>query len=154
MLAATIPNSRFVSLDSRNHLLLEHEPAWRDFLREVRGFLGVSPAESPAVATRGDAKSASFFRQLRDRKLVQWTVAYGGVAWLLLQVLGEFREPWNLPDALLRASQVTLLGGWLATLVLAWFHGERGHQRVPLLEIALLAGVVGLTAFALVLAVG
>jgi pimeloyl-ACP methyl ester carboxylesterase len=46
-LAAGIPNSRFVSLDGRNHVLLEDEPAWTTFLREVRSFLGVNPAPSP-----------------------------------------------------------------------------------------------------------
>ncbi len=39
-LAASIPTSRFVSLPSRNHLLLEHEPAWGIFLRELGEFLG------------------------------------------------------------------------------------------------------------------
>jgi pimeloyl-ACP methyl ester carboxylesterase len=38
-LAALIPNSRFVTLDSKNHLLLEHEPAWTRFLIEVEQFL-------------------------------------------------------------------------------------------------------------------
>jgi pimeloyl-ACP methyl ester carboxylesterase len=40
MLAALIPGARFVPLESRNHVLLEHEPAWARFLEEVRGFLG------------------------------------------------------------------------------------------------------------------
>ena len=39
MLARGIPNARFVALESRNHLILEHEPAWRRFVDEVRGFL-------------------------------------------------------------------------------------------------------------------
>ncbi|HUP75196.1 MAG TPA: alpha/beta fold hydrolase [Acidimicrobiales bacterium] len=38
-LAALIPNSKFVPLDSNNHLLLEHEPAWTRFLLEVERFL-------------------------------------------------------------------------------------------------------------------
>lgn len=38
-LAQTIPNARFVPLDSNNHLLLEDEPAWARFVQEVRGFL-------------------------------------------------------------------------------------------------------------------
>ncbi|UCG76150.1 MAG: alpha/beta fold hydrolase [Gemmatimonadota bacterium] len=41
-LAARIPDSRFVSLPSRNHILLEHEDAWSQFLREVRTHLGVA----------------------------------------------------------------------------------------------------------------
>lgn len=39
-LAAGIPGSRFVPLPSRNHLLLEHEPAWPLFLQELGAFLG------------------------------------------------------------------------------------------------------------------
>jgi pimeloyl-ACP methyl ester carboxylesterase/DNA-binding CsgD family transcriptional regulator len=41
LLATMIPDSRFVQLESRNHLLLEQEPAWNRFLAEVRSFLGV-----------------------------------------------------------------------------------------------------------------
>jgi DNA-binding SARP family transcriptional activator/alpha-beta hydrolase superfamily lysophospholipase len=37
--AATIPNARLVTLESRNHILLEEEPAWRRFLEEVSAFL-------------------------------------------------------------------------------------------------------------------
>lgn len=49
-LAASIPDARFVALDSRNHVLLEHEPAWDRFLAEVRAFLGVGePARSPLL---------------------------------------------------------------------------------------------------------
>lgn len=39
-LAASIPGARFVPLDSRNHLFLEHEPAWARFVEEVSAFLG------------------------------------------------------------------------------------------------------------------
>jgi pimeloyl-ACP methyl ester carboxylesterase/DNA-binding winged helix-turn-helix (wHTH) protein len=38
-LAALIPGASFVPLDSRNHVLLETEPAWSRFLHEVRAFL-------------------------------------------------------------------------------------------------------------------
>ncbi len=41
-LAALIPGARFVPLDSKNHVLLESEPAWRHFLDEVRSFLGAN----------------------------------------------------------------------------------------------------------------
>lgn len=39
-LAAHIPGARFVPLESRNHVLLETERAWSQFLDEVRAFLG------------------------------------------------------------------------------------------------------------------
>jgi pimeloyl-ACP methyl ester carboxylesterase/DNA-binding winged helix-turn-helix (wHTH) protein len=40
LLAALIPDARFVSLESRNHILLEDEPAWGRFVEEVGRFLG------------------------------------------------------------------------------------------------------------------
>jgi pimeloyl-ACP methyl ester carboxylesterase/DNA-binding winged helix-turn-helix (wHTH) protein len=40
LLAAGIPGARFVPLPSRNHILLEAEPAWPIFLRELGAFLG------------------------------------------------------------------------------------------------------------------
>ena len=39
LLAALIPNSRLVPLDSSNHLLPERDPAWRHFLAEIDRFL-------------------------------------------------------------------------------------------------------------------
>lgn len=39
-LAALIPNARFVTLETDNHILQEQEPAWEVFLAEVRAFLG------------------------------------------------------------------------------------------------------------------
>ena len=47
-LAAMIPNARFVPLDGKNHLLLEHEPAWERFLAEVRNFIGAGESEPAA----------------------------------------------------------------------------------------------------------
>jgi pimeloyl-ACP methyl ester carboxylesterase/DNA-binding winged helix-turn-helix (wHTH) protein len=38
-MAASIPGARFVPLQSKNHLILEHEPAFQQFLEEVRLFL-------------------------------------------------------------------------------------------------------------------
>jgi DNA-binding SARP family transcriptional activator/pimeloyl-ACP methyl ester carboxylesterase len=39
MLAALIPNARLVPLESKNHILLEDEPAWQQFLNEINTFL-------------------------------------------------------------------------------------------------------------------
>ena len=53
--ATLIPNTRFVILDSSNHILLDDEPAWEAFLIEVRAFLAegrptVAGASPDAVA--------------------------------------------------------------------------------------------------------
>jgi pimeloyl-ACP methyl ester carboxylesterase len=58
LLASLIPGARLLPLESRNHLLLETEPAWHRFLAELREFLGAAPltpevvAESPRSARR------------------------------------------------------------------------------------------------------
>ncbi len=39
LLASLIPGARLVTLESNNHILLEHEPAWQKFLSEVHEFL-------------------------------------------------------------------------------------------------------------------
>ena len=39
LLASGIPGAEFVEIDSRNHILLEHEPAWERFREVVLGYL-------------------------------------------------------------------------------------------------------------------
>jgi pimeloyl-ACP methyl ester carboxylesterase len=38
LLASLIPNAQFVALDSKNHLLMEREPAWAKFVAAMRDF--------------------------------------------------------------------------------------------------------------------
>ena len=40
LLASLIPRAQFVALESKNHVLTEHEAAWPKFVEAVRGFLG------------------------------------------------------------------------------------------------------------------
>ncbi len=42
ILAAGIPGAQFVELDSKNHILLENEPAWERFCEAVLEFTGLS----------------------------------------------------------------------------------------------------------------
>jgi pimeloyl-ACP methyl ester carboxylesterase/DNA-binding CsgD family transcriptional regulator len=51
-LAALIPTARFLPLDSHNHVLLEDEPAWPQFLSELRAFLGVPELRSQMPSLR------------------------------------------------------------------------------------------------------
>jgi DNA-binding NarL/FixJ family response regulator len=39
ILASEIPGARLVSLDSKNHILLEQEPAWQHFREEILAFM-------------------------------------------------------------------------------------------------------------------
>ncbi len=57
-MASGIPGARFVPLEGRNHLILQHEPAWPRFLEEIVAFLdeeqGARAARS-AAETRQDS---------------------------------------------------------------------------------------------------
>ena len=55
LLASQIPGARLVVLDSANHILLADEPAWEQFLSELREFLG-TPA-GPAASALFDGLS-------------------------------------------------------------------------------------------------
>ncbi len=53
-LASNIPGAQFVQLDSRNHVLLEHEPAWREFCGSVLEFTGQRGIEQTEAHTAAD----------------------------------------------------------------------------------------------------
>lgn len=50
LLASNIPGASFVELESRNHVLLEHEPAWEEFKQQVLAFTGLSETSAPEFA--------------------------------------------------------------------------------------------------------
>ena len=80
---------------------------------------------------------------IKDRKLVRWTIAYGVFALGALGFAGEVSEAWGWSDVALRRVQILLAGGFLPAIALAWFHGASGRQRVTQFEVA----TVGLAAF-------
>ena len=48
MVASSIADAEFVPLESRNHILLEHQPAWKQFLDEIARFVhGRGQADVP-----------------------------------------------------------------------------------------------------------
>ncbi len=154
--AAAIPNSRFAPLETRNHILLDSDPAQVRFLAEIRSFLGVDAAaleeaapgrEGKLVAAHSGADTPSFFQALKQRKLVQWALTYLAGAWVVLQVLDVIEGPWHLADWTVRVIQLLIGLGFLITLVVAWYHGERGRQKLSgaeLIMIALLLAIAGL----------
>ena len=85
-------------------------------------------------------------QRLRERKLGQWALAYLAGGWVLLQGLDLIGHQFDWPTGVLRGITVVLGVGFFTTLVLAWYHGERGVQKVSsteLLIIALLLAIGG-----------
>ena len=77
--------------------------------------------------------------RLRQRKIVQWALAYLAGAFALLQAVDIIGQRFGWPDTIVRVLIVVLAVGFFAALVLAWYHGERGEQRVSGIELSLLA---------------
>ncbi|HEX3124264.1 MAG TPA: hypothetical protein VHQ21_13270, partial [Rhodanobacteraceae bacterium] len=82
---------------------------------------------------------SDLLQRLRERKLVQWALAYAAGAFALLQGLDIIAQQFAWPDGVRRGITIALAIGFLVALVLAWYHGERGAQRVTGTELLILA---------------
>jgi hypothetical protein len=71
-----------------------------------------------------------FFDRLKERKLVQWALAYIAAAFALIQVLDIVAQRFGWPESIERFAIIALAIGFCVMLVLAWYHGERGAQKV------------------------
>ncbi|HEV7490632.1 MAG TPA: hypothetical protein VGO25_07485, partial [Rhodanobacteraceae bacterium] len=79
-----------------------------------------------------------FFRRLRERKMVQWALAYIAASFALIQILDIISQRFGWPDQAIRLVIIGAALGFFVTLVLAWYHGERGAQRVTSTELLIL----------------
>jgi TolB-like protein/Tfp pilus assembly protein PilF len=85
-----------------------------------------------------------FFQRLKQRKLVQWAIAYVAAAFALLQGIDIVAQQFGWPEGVRRGITLGLVVGFFVTLVLAWYHGERGAQRVTGTELLIIGLVLAL----------
>jgi len=76
--------------------------------------------------------------KLRRRKVVQWGIVYAAGAWGFLQGLEYVTDTFHWPDRIQQLSTLALLIGLPVVLVLAWYHGDRGEQRVSRAELTII----------------
>jgi TolB-like protein/Flp pilus assembly protein TadD len=79
------------------------------------------------------------WRRLRDRKVAQWGLAYVAGAWGFLQGISFVGETFGWPGQIRRLTTLALLVAFPLVLVLAWFHGDRGQQRVSRAELMIVS---------------
>ncbi len=82
---------------------------------------------------------SDFLQRLQQRKLVQWALAYIAASFALIQVLDVVAQRFGWPDSLERILILALAIGFFVTLIIAWYHGEHGAQKVNSTEIVILA---------------
>jgi TolB-like protein/Tfp pilus assembly protein PilF len=85
---------------------------------------------------------ASLIERLAQRKIAQWAIAYVAGAWLLVEVLSFVAENFGWPASIVRGTAVFLAVGFFVVLVLAWYHGEKGQQRVTRFELSIVSGLL------------
>ena len=90
------------------------------------------------LLSRSAAALAFGWEEVARRKVGQWGVLYATGAWGFLQGLGYLTELFGWPNELPRVVALALLAGLPEVFVVAWFHGDRGDQRVTGTELALI----------------
>jgi TolB-like protein/tetratricopeptide (TPR) repeat protein len=80
--------------------------------------------------------------RLKKRKMAEWCLAYLAGAWLLMQLVEVLAGRWPVPLGLQQGTDLLLLVGLFVTLTLAWYHGEKGRQRVTGPELLILAALL------------
>jgi TolB-like protein len=77
----------------------------------------------------------SVFENLRRRRVFPWLGAYIAGGFLALEGVDQLVGNEILPGVAYRIALVFYLFGFPGTLILAWFHGEKGAQKPPKIEI-------------------
>src|SRR5436305_11491720 len=88
-----------------------------------------------------------FVQRLKQRKLVQWAGAYVAAAFALIQGLDIVAQRFSWPDLIERTLIIAACIGFFIVMVLAWYHGERGAQRVTGTELVIIVLLVSLGGF-------
>jgi len=89
-----------------------------------------------------EPQPVGLWEQLRRRKVVQWAIAYVAAGWGLLQGLGYVGTAFHWPEQLQRFAIVAFFAGLPIALVVAWYHGDRGRQKVGGTEFAILIALL------------
>ena len=93
----------------------------------------------------------SLIERLKEGRLVQWALAYLAGAFVVLQLLDALAEPLGLTPTIQRGVLVIVGLGFIVTLVIAWYHGEKGRQRVSGPELLMVAALLVVAGVALTL---
>ena len=75
---------------------------------------------------------------MRRRKVAQWGILYVAGAWSFLQGFEFLSDTYGWPLQLQQLATLALLIGLPIVLVVAWYHGDRGQQRVTTAEFAII----------------
>src|SRR5262245_10623198 len=77
-----------------------------------------------------EGEGSSVWNRLRRRKVVQWGLAYTAGAWGFQQAVAYVSTLLDWPLQVQRLTGLVLLLGLPVAVTLAWYHGDKGQQRI------------------------
>jgi TolB-like protein/Tfp pilus assembly protein PilF len=100
----------------------------------------VAATAIPATAPAG----SNLWNRIKHRKIVHWMAAYGAAAYTLLHGVEMISTGLGWPHLVVSVTTVLVLVGAPVAALIAWYHGERGLQRISGMELAMftLLGVI------------
>lgn len=96
--------------------------------------------------TTGEGNGASILEKIRKRRMVQIALVYVGAAWLGVEITDFIVGTYAFSRKILDTVVFLAILGFPAFLVIGWYHGERGPQRIRRAEAWLLLTLVSLGA--------
>jgi TolB-like protein len=81
----------------------------------------------------------SILNSLKKRKIGQWSLAYAAGAWVVIQIVDVMGGRWGVSETLARSIDITLITGFFLVVTVAWYHGDKGHQKIFATELLLIA---------------
>lgn len=84
----------------------------------------------------------TFWKQLKQRRMFQVVAAYAAAGWVAIEVVDQLTDQGVVPAFFYPLALIWYLYGLPAALILGWYHGEKGAQKVSRFELFLLALVM------------
>ncbi len=103
-----------------------------------------SVAQVTEVKPPVEEVSAGVWARIKHHKIVQWTLAYLALAYTLLHGAEMLSGALGWPHALVRIFTLVLIIGVPIVVILAWYHGARGQQRISATEVMIIAMLLGI----------
>lgn len=82
------------------------------------------------------------WQELKQRRITQIVLTYVAAGWVALAGVDQLADRGVIPELGYRLALLAYVAGIPVTLILGWYHGEKGRQKATLFEILLLAVVV------------
>jgi len=75
------------------------------------------------------------YEEIGIRKIRKWVTIYVSTSLTILGTTQLFSFRYDLPSFIFNSVLITLVSGFFVTLIISWFHGKEGPQRITFIEV-------------------